>query len=187
MTPASAEDLNGAIVAIAGRRDRSAFEALFNHFAPRVKSYLMRLGSSGERAEELAQETLLVVWRRAESFDPSRASASTWIFTIARNLRIDDARRGARRRDFEVADDPTTALPPPAAPDEALVTRQDEVLVGAAIRRLSAEQLQVIHEAFFADKAHSRVAADLGLPLGTVKSRVRLALGRLRLALDKTR
>ena len=183
----SAEAFARWIADVARRRDRAAFEHLFTHFAPRVKTYLMRLGSPGERAEELAQETLLVVWRRAEIFDPTRASPATWIFTIARNLRIDDARRGARRQGFEAMEDPTTALPPPATPIEALLAGEDEARVSAAIRQLSPDQSRVIREAYFADKPHARVAADLELPLGTVKSRLRLALGRLRLTLDKVK
>lgn len=182
-----AEDFAAAIAAIAERRDRGAFERLFTHFAPRLKSYLKRLGAADERAEELAQEALLVVWRRAGSFDPARASAGTWLFTIARNLRIDDSRRQGRRRGFEAIIDPTTALPEPATPDHLLSVRQDETRVGVAMSGLSAEQMQVIRHAFFSDKAHSQIAADLGLPLGTVKSRLRLALGRLRLSLDKGR
>ena len=179
------EDFAQAIAAIAERRDRGAFERLFNHFAPRVKGYMIRLGSPDERAEELAQETLLVVWRRAEIFDGARASAGTWIFTIARNLRIDDARRAGRRRDFEAVDDPTNACPPPAAPDDLLASQEDAARLGAAVARLSPDQRRVVREAFFADKPHSQVAADLGLPLGTVKSRLRLAFGRLRLTLER--
>jgi RNA polymerase sigma-70 factor (ECF subfamily) len=172
--------LSGYIVRIAERGDRDAFARLFAHFAPRVKSYLMRLGAGAEAAEELAQETLLTVWRRAGSFDPSRAAASTWIFTIARNLRIDLSRRDGRAAP---AEDPSTFNPGPAAPDEALSACQDEQRIAAAMAMLPREQAQVITLAFFADKPHSEIALDLGLPLGTVKSRLRLAMARLRGAL----
>lgn len=185
--PPTAQSFAEAIAAIAERGDRAAFEKLFNHFAPRLKSYLSRLGTSGERAEELAQETLLVVWRRAASFDPARAAPATWIFTIARNLRIDDARRQGRARDYESLEDPTMALPAPAQPDHLLSVRQDQGRVSGAMRHLSADQINAVREAFFSDKPHSEIAADLGLPLGTVKSRLRLAIGKLRLALDKAR
>jgi RNA polymerase sigma-70 factor (ECF subfamily) len=176
------EALSGYIVRIAERGDREAFKHLFNHFAPRVKSYLIRLGAPAEAAEELAQEAMLTVWRRAASFDPSRAAASTWIFTIARNLRIDLARRDGRA---PPAEDPSLFNPGPQAPDEALSACEDEARVGAAIARLPKEQAQVIALAFFSDKAHSEIASDLGLPLGTVKSRLRLAMARLRSALGE--
>jgi RNA polymerase sigma-70 factor (ECF subfamily) len=172
--------LSGYIVSIAQRGDRDAFARLFSHFAPRVKSYMLRLGAAPDAAEELAQETLLTVWRRAASFDPARAAASTWIFTIARNLRIDLSRRSGR---VPPPDDPTTEAPAPALPDAALGVLQDEVRVAAAMAALPKEQAQVIALAFFADKAHSEIAGELGLPLGTVKSRLRLAMGRLRNAL----
>lgn len=169
--------LSGDIVRIAERGDREAFARLFTHFAPRVKSYLIRLGARPEAAEELAQDTLLTVWRRAGAFDPGRAAASTWIFTIARNLRIDLARREARAN---VPDDPSNAPPAPEAPDAAMSASQEEVRIGLALSALPPEQAQVIALAFYGDKPHSQIAAELGLPLGTVKSRLRLAMGRLR-------
>jgi RNA polymerase sigma-70 factor (ECF subfamily) len=146
-----------------------------------VKSYLMRLGSSPELAEELAQETLLTLWRRAEAYDPTKAAASTWIFTIARNLRIDRARRESRPLPQE---DPSDFTPAPA-PDAILCAAQDETRVVQAITTLSKEQAQVIQLAFYGGKAHSEIAQDLGLPLGTVKSRLRLAMARLRAELDE--
>ena len=170
--------LSACIVRIAQRSDREAFARLFEHFAPRVKSYLMRLGAPAEAAEELAQETLLIVWRRAAAFDPGRAAASTWIFTIARNLRIDLARREGRRRAGD--EDPSDFDPGPATPEAELSAAQDGRRIGEALRTLPKEQAQVINLAFFADKPHSEIAGELGLPLGTVKSRLRLAMARLR-------
>jgi RNA polymerase sigma-70 factor (ECF subfamily) len=172
--------LSDCIVCIAQRGDRDAFARLFNHFAPRVKSYLIRLGAAPEAAEEIAQETLLTVWRRAAAFDPARAAASTWIFTIARNLRIDLSRRDGRAPQ---ADEPSEMNEAPPRPDEALSALEDKTRIGLAIATLSEEQAQVILLAFFADKAHSEIAGELGLPLGTVKSRLRLAMARLRGAL----
>ena len=168
--------LSALIVAIAERGDRSAFATLFNHFAPRVKSYMLRLGADAQLAEELAQETMLTVWRRADGFDPARAAASTWIFTIARNLRIDAARRGQRMKH----DDPFDESIAPDLPDAILSAAQDETRVASAIGQLPQDQARVIREAFFSDKPHSEIAAELGLPLGTVKSRLRLAMARLR-------
>jgi RNA polymerase sigma-70 factor (ECF subfamily) len=165
------------IAAIAARADRGAFAGLFGHFAPRVKSYMLRLGAEPLLAEELAQETLLAVWRRAASFDPAKASPSTWIFTIARNLRIDVARRD--RRGYP-AEDPSDAPNAEPTPDQALVALQSEGRVRQALLTLPAEQAEVVRLSFFSDQPHSEIAAALNLPLGTVKSRLRLAMGRLR-------
>jgi RNA polymerase sigma-70 factor (ECF subfamily) len=176
-----AQRFSADIVAIAERGDRAAFESLFKYFAPRVKSYLLRLGAPAEAAEELAQETLLTVWRRAAAFNPALAGASTWIFTIARNLRIDLARRAARQ---SLPDDPGETVCQDPAPDAALSALEDEVRIKHALTGLPEEQVRVITLAFFADKPHAEIALDLGLPLGTVKSRLRLAMARLRAALD---
>ena len=165
------------IAAIAARGDRAAFAGLFGHFAPRVKSYMLRMGATPQQAEELAQETLLTVWRKAAAFDPAKAAASTWIFTIARNLRIDALRR-ERRPDPEP--DPSETPDADPTPDAALVATQSEGRVRHALLSLPAEQAEVIRLSFFSDKPHSEIAAELGLPLGTVKSRMRLAMGRLR-------
>ena len=176
--------LSGMIVAIARDRDRAAFADLFEHFAPRVKSYMLRLGAAPEAAEELAQETLLIVWRRAEAFDPAKAAASTWVFAIARNLRIDVARRANRA---PPRDDPAFELSAPPAPDTAVSAVEDEARIGRAIATLPAEQARVITLSFFSDKPHSEIAAELDVPLGTVKSRLRLAMNRLRGLLQEPR
>ncbi|MGA0604173.1 sigma-70 family RNA polymerase sigma factor [Caulobacter sp. KR2-114] len=182
--PAAPDDpkrLSGLIVAVAANADRDAFAILFDHFAPRVKSYMLRLGAAPEAAEELAQETMLTVWRKAGAFDPTRAAASTWIFTIARNRRIDALRR--IRPDLPA--DPAEAPDMPAAPDAVLAAGQDEARVRAALATLSAEQAEVVRLSFFSDRPHAEIAEALGLPLGTVKSRLRLAMGRLRAILGE--
>jgi RNA polymerase sigma-70 factor (ECF subfamily) len=179
---AGTPDFSALIVCIAQGGDREAFAALFNHFAPRVKSYLLRLGAGQEAAEELAQETLMIVWRRAGAFDPGRAAASTWIFTIARNLRIDIARRDVRER---TRDHTPEVMEAPNLPDAALSAVQDAVRIAAAMATLPRDQAEVIRLAFFSDEPHSKIAADLGLPLGTVKSRLRLAMTRLRALLGE--
>jgi RNA polymerase sigma-70 factor (ECF subfamily) len=181
MTPgddAAAEDPSAWISDIAVSHSRERYALLFSRFAPRVKSYLIRLGARPELAEDLAQETLLTVWRKAASFDPNRASASTWIFTIARNLRIDALRRERHPEDLE--HEPGLAPEPPPSPDAALTTLQRLDRVRQALGGLSADQVEVVRLSFFEDKPHSEISADLGLPLGTVKSRLRLAMARLR-------
>jgi RNA polymerase sigma-70 factor (ECF subfamily) len=169
------------VLAIARGRDRAAFVALYEYYAPRLKSYLLRLGAA-DAAEEMAQETMLMVWRKATQFDPQRASAGTWIFTIARNLYI-DRKRKERRPEIDPSDPMLVSDNDPAA-DTALAMRQSEHLVRAALATLPPEQAQVIELSFFADKAHAVIAAELKLPLGTVKSRLRLAMARLRAGLD---
>lgn len=170
------------ILVIATRRDRDAFAALFNHFAPRVKSYMLRMGAPEAQAEELAQEALVTVWRKAELFDPSRASASTWIFRIARNLRLDDLRRGRPAASFEP--DPTDLPPEPETPEGATLLRQRDHRVRRALTKLTPDQLRVLQLSFFQDCPHAEIAEVLGVPLGTVKSRIRLAIQRLRDALE---
>ena len=177
----SPPDFGALIGRIAAAADRGAFCDLFQHFAPRVKSYAMRLGSAGPAAEELAQETLLMVWRKAAQFDPARASASTWIFTIARNLRID-----ALRRERPLPAPESDADPSPLA-DAALSGAQQDGRVREALRSLPPEQLEVIELSFFSEAPHSAIAERLGLPLGTVKSRLRLAMGRMRALLEDLR
>lgn len=183
----TSEELNDWAQAIARHGDRQAFAALFKHFAPRVKSYLMRLGTSDSLAEELAQETMVNVWRKAAGFDASRASVSTWIFTIARNLRVDHFRRQGNRLSeghaADVGDEVDLADTLPAL-DEQLLARQREAGVREAMARLSPDQLQVLRMSFYEEQPHARIAQELGIPLGTVKSRVRLAMHHLRRLLD---
>ena len=159
--------------------DRAAFALLFAHFAPRLKAYLMRLGTPAQAAEDLAQEAMLMLWRKAALFDPAKASAATWIFTIARNLRI-DAIRKERRPGFDPADPGLTPEAEPDAEDE-LSLAQSEAAVRVALKDLPAEQMHIVELSFFADKPHSQIAAELSIPLGTVKSRLRLAMARLKL------
>jgi RNA polymerase sigma-70 factor (ECF subfamily) len=171
------------VLAIATRRDRAAFGALFSRYAPRLKSWFMRNGTPADRAEDLAQETMLAVWRRADSYDPGRAAVSAWIFTIGRNQSIDALRRLARP--LPDADDPSMAPPEPMPPDAALDMAQDETRLRAALRDLPPEQAEVIRLAYYEDRPHVEIERSLGIPLGTVKSRLRLAMARLRTRLTE--
>ena len=175
ITPQAAASL---VRAIAERQDRAAFKTLFHFYAPRIKTMLTRSGASTEIAEDLAQEALIAVWRKAGSYDPARATVSAWIFTIARNLRIDRFRRDQRSQLHHVYDlvQPAEILPP----DVPLEAAERESRVRAAIDGLPAEQVRVVELSFFEGQAHGDIAARLGIPLGTVKSRLRLAMARLR-------
>jgi RNA polymerase sigma-70 factor (ECF subfamily) len=171
------------LVSIATRRDKEAFSKLFAHYAPRIKSYLMRQGANQATAEELSQEAMVSVWRKADRFDPTKASAGTWIFTVARNLRI-DALRKERRPSFD-PEDPAFVPEAEISPDRAVEVGETQVKIKAAIAELPEEQAEVIRLSFYQDKAHGEIAEELNLPLGTVKSRLRLAMRRMRTALGE--
>jgi RNA polymerase sigma-70 factor (ECF subfamily) len=175
------DDHAALIQAIAQRRDRAAFAALFRFFAPRVKAWMLRGGAGPAAAEELAQETMLAVWQKAALFDPGRAGASTWIFTIARNQRIDALRR--ERHPSTLMPDPLEEQESPVQADRVMAMAEQESRIRAAMAGLPAEQADVIRKAFFEDKVHAEIEKELGIPLGTVKSRLRLAMARLRAAL----
>ncbi|AWK89960.1 sigma-70 family RNA polymerase sigma factor [Azospirillum thermophilum] len=178
---AAVEPLAAALRAVAERHDRQAFALLFGHFAPRVKAYMLKLGMPQARAEDLAQETMLTVWRKAGLYDPARAEPATWVFTIARNLRIDALRR---ERHPEVSDELLEQQEDDRPPADALLAAgQRARRLRAALAGLSPEQAEVVRLSFFADLAHPAIAERLNLPLGTVKSRLRLALGKIRKAL----
>jgi RNA polymerase sigma factor (sigma-70 family) len=182
----SPEEFNAWMASVAQAADRQAFAALFKHFAPRIKGYLVRSGSAPERAEELAQETMVQLWRRAATFDPTRASLSTWVYTIARNLRIDHLRRTAGdacegEAGWDADQQPADAHLPP---EELLLASQREQGVRRALAELPPEQSIVLQLSFFEEQPHAVIARDLGIPLGTVKSRIRLAVAQLRRKLD---
>jgi RNA polymerase sigma-70 factor (ECF subfamily) len=178
------DDHAALVLAVARDRDRAAFQALFLHFGPRVKAYLMRLGAPAAQAEDLAQEAMLSLWRKAHLFDPARASVGTWVFTIARNLRIDAIRR-EKRPELDPAD-PMLAPDTEASAEDGLALADDGDRLRAALKGLPPDQVRVIELSFFADKPHSQIAEELAIPLGTVKSRLRLAMLRLRAALGET-
>lgn len=170
---------------VAQSQDRAAFAIVFDYYAPRIKAYLMRAGADAAAAEELMQEAMIAVWRKAGRFEPGKASPSTWIFTIARNLRIDAFRRD-RRRHLD-PDDPELA-PVSAEPADAILSRdQDAEQARLVLSQLPADQQTVLRMAYYDDLSQSEIALQLGLPLGTVKSRMRLALGRLRTTLGGER
>lgn len=169
------------IEAVALRRDREAFARLFEHFAPRLKAWLMKAGVAPAAAEDFAQDAMLTVWRKADLFDARKARAATWIFTIARNRRLDMLRRDARplpTPEIDLAHDEVMR------PDDILVMADDARRVRDALSRLKPDQVEVLRLAFFMDSPHSEIARRLDLPLGTVKSRIRNAMIKLRTILE---
>ena len=174
---------NRLIEAVALERDRDAFARLFVYFAPRLKAWLIKSGAAPGAAEDFAQEAMLTVWRKADLFDARKAGAATWIFTIARNRRLDMLRRDSR------------ALPTPEIaltggeevlrPDDVLSIAEDAARVRMALSQLNAPEVEVLRLAFFLESPHSEIAGRLGLPLGTVKSRIRNAMLKLRSILEQ--
>ncbi len=187
MTETSAPNARGdqfvdLLTRIAASKDRMAFATVFDHFAPRVKSFMMRKGSNPEQAEDLVQETMIAVWSKAAMFSTEKGSVSTWIFTIARNLRIDKLRRERAQlytdlEDFDAPDMSTGA-------EEALGRSQEDNHVVRALAQIPVEQRDLLILSFVEDVPQSEIATRLGIPLGTVKSRMRLGYQRLRKILE---
>jgi len=182
LTPSRQDDFGAMLIRVASFRDRTAFAVVFDHFAPRVKSFMMRKGANAELAEDLVQETMIAVWSKAALFVPERGSASTWIFTIARNLRIDRLRRESSVyfTDLENFDAPSDEAPD----DEVLNRSQEDAHVARALAQIPPEQRELLILSYVEDVPQSMIAERLKLPLGTVKSRMRLAYRRMRKLLE---
>ncbi len=162
---------------VGASQDRDAFAAVFRYYAPRVKSYMLKNGLQESAAEEVVQNTFVTVWEKAAGYKPEKAAASTWIFTIARNKRIDALRKD---RNLEInSDAPEIANATYEAEDDYTSAKEVEKL-NSAIETLPPEQAELLRMAFFEDKSHSAISAETKLPLGTVKSRLRLAMDKLR-------
>ncbi len=169
------------VIRVRDHGDQAAFAELFAHFAPRVKGFLMRGGGDAALAEEVTQEVMATLWQKAHLFDPSRAGVSTWVFTVARNRRIDMLRRQRRPEPEDLS------WGPEAEPDQAavLALQQETTQLGAALAALPEKQRVLIEKAYFGEMSHGEIAEITGLPLGTIKSRIRLALDRLRHAMKR--
>ncbi|RUT32575.1 sigma-70 family RNA polymerase sigma factor [Arsenicitalea aurantiaca] len=167
---------------VARDRDKAALAELFAIFAPRIKSMMMKLGADAALAEDLAQETLLSVWRKAHLYVAGRGAVATWIFTIARNLRIDQLRRQSNKPyvDLESIEIESDARGAPSLLEESEIVDR----VSRAIETLSPEQREVVRLSFVHELPHAEIAVRVGIPLGTVKSRLRLAYDRLRPMLE---
>lgn len=167
---------------VASEQDKQAFESLYSVYAPKVKTYMRRQGADEASADDLAQETMVQVWRKAHQFDPRRAAPSTWIFRIARNLQIDKL----RRQKFHEVELTTEAerVDETAAGHERATESPDADRLGRLVNSLPAEQMNVVRLAFFEGLSHAEIGNRLSIPLGTVKSRLRLAFAKLRTVME---
>ena len=178
-------DTNKLMEKVVADGDKEAFSQLYTHFAPRIKAMMMKMSPDASVAEEVAQEALISLWRKAHSFDPSKASLSTWLFTIARNLRIDRFR--AKKKDNLDPNEPM--LLPSAEPsaEETVFRGEESIKVRSCISQLPEDQQEVVGLAFMEGMTHQEIADSLGIPLGTVKSRLRLSFEKLRPMLKELR
>ncbi len=179
----SAEEMTLCLVRTGRSRDVASFERLFVHFGPRIRSFMLKRALDGQLAEELMQETMMMVWRKAALFDPQRGNASAWIFTLARNVMIDNLRK-AKRPEFDPTD-PAFVPDAPETPDVNFEQDESAERIRQALDSLPVEQAELLRMSFFEDISHSMIAEKTNLPLGTVKSRIRAAFSRLRAALGE--
>ena len=177
-TVTSPDELRHLVNALALHRDKAAFARLFNHFAPKLITFFSRSGVARETAEEITQETMIAVWNKACLYDPDQAGVATWVFTIARNLRIDRLRRERRRwrPDLTAIEEPSFA----PSGEDCLLAEERDARVRLAVDALPDDQAAVVRMSFFGQKPHSDIARELAIPLGTVKSRLRLAMAKIR-------
>jgi len=173
-----ASEHRSCVERIVAARDQAAFTTLFDYFGPRVKSFLMSRRLDPQTADDLAQEVMLTLWRKAHLYQPDKASVSTWIYTIARNRMIDDQRVEAKRARLDTSD-PSHEQPAPATPEEEVQRASDISIVTSALQSLPQSQEEIMRLSFIDGQSHHEIAERLGLPLGTVKSRIRLARQRL--------
>lgn len=179
----AAQNHEDLVACIAINKDRAAFRTLFDYFAPRLKSYLLNFGLNSQKAEDLAQEVMLILWQKADKFDPTKAKVSTWLFRVARNKFIDLSRK---QKYPEVnADDHLSQMKAAEQTDKPVEEAQTQSLISAAMDQLKPDQQQVIRLSFFEEMSHGQIAEHLQLPLGTVKSRIRMSFQMLRRVLGE--
>ncbi len=172
------DELSACLLAVGAGKDIQAFEVLFRHFGPKIRAFMLKRGGNRQQAEELMQETMMMIWNKAVLFDPARGSVSSWIFTVARNVRI-DAFRKTNRPEFDPNDPAFVPDPEPAA-DHVYEAGQEAERLRGALVKLPPEQADLLRLSFYEEISHSAIAERMNLPLGTVKSRIRLAFSRLR-------
>lgn len=170
------------MLAVRDKRDKQAFAALFDHFAPRLKGFAIRSGVTNSQAEDVVQDVMLAVWNKAHQFDPQRADVSGWIYRIARNRQIDLFRRNNRPVPEELTPDETETCDA----EQILALEQEIMALREALHRLKPAQREIIEKAYLGELSHSEIQETTGIPLGTIKSRIRLGLEKLRYELKGT-
>ena len=183
MTPEPFSETTGWLLDVRDRRDRAAFARLFDHFGPRLKAMLVKGGLRDGSAEDVVQDVMLAVWHKAAQFDPNRAEAASWIYRIARNRQIDLVRRRPPPSVEEIPE----AEGREADAEQALGLAEEGARLRIALSALNPDQSRLLEQAFLQDLPHSQISQLSGLPLGTIKSRIRLGLERLRRELKDLR
>lgn len=177
------QNFNALLELVGAKQDRKAFSSLFEYFAPRLKSFLMNGGLPGEKAEEIMQDTFVTIWQKASGYDSQKAAASTWIFTIARNKKIDLLRKEKRHKI-----DPTEYLeflPEPKKQSDTLQAKDNVEIIKDILNNLPKKQSELIIKSYYEHKTHLEISEEMQIPLGTVKSRLRLAIDKLRRAIEQ--
>ncbi|MEO3416375.1 sigma-70 family RNA polymerase sigma factor [Roseovarius sp. CAU 1744] len=182
-TPQTLSDQTLWMLAVRDRRDKRAFSQLFDFFGPRLKGFIMRGGATSAEAEDIVQDVMLSVWHKAASFDPHRAQVSSWIYQIARNRQVDIRRKTRRPVPEELKVEPATEVDS----EQIIALEQEAAKLHDALETLSDNQRLMVEKAYLGELSHSEIHAETGLPLGTIKSRIRLGLERLRHELKGTR
>lgn len=179
------QQLVGDLLAVARERDRAAFERLFDHFVPLVRAFSLSAQPGAKLlADEVAQEVMIKIWNKAHTYKPEFASVNTWVFTLARNARIDYFRKNNRHEsDVDPENVWATLEDDSADPFQAAQQKRSEELIASELKALPDDQQRALHMVYMEGKTHKEVAEELKLPLGTVKSRVRLALRKLAMSM----
>ena len=171
-------DLGNFLKDIGENQDKLAFSNIFKYFAPRLKSYFVKIGCSETQAEEIIQEVMIAVWTKSNTYDREKSSVSTWIYTIAKNKRIDKIRKEKKHNTVE--SDESLEIPVPSKQEQQILSTEVSEKIRHSLKFLPNEQAELLKLSYFYEKTHSDIAKDLSLPLGTVKSRIRLALSKMR-------
>jgi RNA polymerase sigma factor (sigma-70 family) len=172
------DHLSNCLHDIAENQSKDSFKTIFKYFAPRLKSYLIKLGAVDNQAEEVIQEVMIAVWTKSASYDKSKSSVGTWIYTIARNKRIDKIRK--EKRHYLSESDEGLEIPVESTQEKEIFSSEISVKLSKHIENLPKEQGKLLKLSYFYDKTHADISEELNIPLGTVKSRIRLALIKMR-------
>jgi RNA polymerase sigma-70 factor (ECF subfamily) len=178
--PPQLSPLTVQMLAVKDARDRAAFAELFDYFAPRLKGFIMRSGTGSGQAEEIVQDVMLTVWRKADQFDPQKSQVSAWVYRITKNRRIDVLRKENRPLPEELKSDAEDSARTDTDAVQILAVEQEALKLKEALANLKPDQREMIAKAYLGELTHQEIKAQTGLPLGTIKSRIRLGLERLR-------